>query len=123
MRLRGSQFRAKMRVVLSDSDSLGSCTVELTARQWQIIDDTLDNEVSVDTENGDPRGDVECRTIRDHVGSFLVVTFCREISLPEDPRHANAVHNAPYEQSLPVKHHFLLRTSMHEGYHAACVKL
>ncbi|MGV9764967.1 hypothetical protein [Micromonospora tulbaghiae] len=67
LRLRGSQFRAKMRVVMSDSDSLGSYTVELTARQCEIIDETLDNEVSVEAENGDPRGDVECRSIRDHV--------------------------------------------------------
>ena len=45
-----------MRIVMAHGDSPGSYTVELTTRQWQIIDGTMDNEVSVEAENGDPRG-------------------------------------------------------------------
>jgi hypothetical protein len=33
--------------------------VRLTTRQWQIIDATIDDEVSVEAESGDPRGIVE----------------------------------------------------------------
>jgi hypothetical protein len=33
--------------------------VRLTTRQWQIIDATVDSEVSVEADGGDPRGVVE----------------------------------------------------------------
>ncbi|MDO3684015.1 hypothetical protein [Micromonospora sp. C28ISP2-4] len=43
----------------SDDATPRSYPVELTTRQWQIIDGTVDSEVSVEAENGDPRGVVE----------------------------------------------------------------
>lgn len=44
---------------MARGDSPALYTVELTTRQWQIIDGTMDNEVSVEVENGDPRGVVD----------------------------------------------------------------
>jgi hypothetical protein len=40
--------------------------VKMTVRQWQIIDGTMDNTVSVEAENGDPDNVVEAgRSIRE----------------------------------------------------------
>ncbi|MEH0821948.1 MULTISPECIES: hypothetical protein [unclassified Micromonospora] len=44
---------------MTSDDATPGYTVGLTTRQWQIIDRTVDNEVSVEAENGDPRGVVD----------------------------------------------------------------
>jgi hypothetical protein len=53
------RFPTTIRTVRPDHGTSGSYTVELTTRQWQIIDATMDNEVSVEAQNGDPRGVVD----------------------------------------------------------------
>ena len=58
-RLRKSRFSATILIVIAHGGRPGLHTVELTTRQWQIIDGTMDNEVSVEAENGDPRGVVD----------------------------------------------------------------
>jgi hypothetical protein len=53
------RFPTTIRTVRPDHGTSGSYTVELTTRQWQIIDATMDNEVSVEAQNGDLRGVVD----------------------------------------------------------------
>lgn len=45
--------------VIPDGNSRTSYTIELTVRQWQIIDGTMDNAVAVASQNGDPRAIVD----------------------------------------------------------------
>jgi hypothetical protein len=75
VKLRKSRFSVTIRIVIARGDRPGLYTVELTTRQWQIVDGTMENEVSVEAENGDPRGIVDlghqvrvAGWIRSHIG-------------------------------------------------------
>lgn len=47
---------ATMKVVTSDGDMGTLYSLRVTTRQWQVIDRTLDSEVSIEAEKGDPGG-------------------------------------------------------------------